>query len=442
MRKTLYILSFIIFISTSLYSQSQIYTLRDCIEIATNRNWDVINSATQIRSANADLTNAFGNYLPSINFFGTYERVLNPDQSRIGPFGIVIPAQEPNIYSMSAVSSLTIFDGFAREANYRRAENTLDAAMKNNDFTVESIKLQVYRNYIDVVRNIQVLTVRREDIVLGNQELERIKAQYEAGVVPTDAVYAQEADLGNREIELINAENNLDIAKANLLSVMGLDPAMQAEFDQSSIPAEVNEDNLERFRREIGSINSAVKSALENRKDIEVRDHQIESAKSSLLAAKGSYSPNVDAAGGWTWSNSSFDEFDEQARSYVRVNLTVPVFNNFSINNQIQSAKVQLMQREIEKEQLQQNIRTQIRTALLNLNASEKQIDVAEKTVKSANQNYNSTRERFQVGAANITDLTTANNQLINARINQINSIYNYLLARNELLFAIGKLKL
>lgn len=432
-------ITFILF-STSAYSQSKFYDLNDCINIAVRENYDIKNYEARIKGAGADLTNAFGNYFPSINLGGGYQRILNPDQAYSGPYGITVPAQSPNIYSMSATAQLGIFDGFSREANYDRAEQSLDASEKEYLHAIESVKLQIYNYYINVIRNKQLVKIRRENLALGRQELERMQAQFDAGVVAINAVYSQEADLGSREIELINAENELDKSKTQLLAVMGLDPSQQAEFSEESLDTDISDEEIQQFRETIGSMNAAIDKALENRYDYSSTKSRIDAAESSVRMAQSSYMPNLNADGGWNWSNTKFNDFSERGRSYVGLSLRVPVFNNFSVNNRIQSAKVQLTQQEINQKTLEQNIKTDIRNSILNLEAAVKQIEVSERSVKSAEENYKSAKERFDIGALNITDLTAANTQLITAKINQINSKYNYINAQYQALYSIGKL--
>ncbi|HPD34177.1 MAG TPA: TolC family protein, partial [Candidatus Kapabacteria bacterium] len=75
-----------------------------------------------------------------------------------------------------------------------------------------------------------------------------------------------------------------------------------------------------------------------------------------------------------------------------------------------------------------------------NLDASEKQIQIAQKAFKAADLNYKVLKSRFDVGSANITELIQANTQYLTSKINQITSVFGYLLAQKELEYAIGRL--
>ncbi|ROL61291.1 TolC family protein, partial [Bacteroidetes/Chlorobi group bacterium ChocPot_Mid] len=95
----------------------------------------------------------------------------------------------------------------------------------------------------------------------------------------------------------------------------------------------------------------------------------------------------------------------------------------------------------IEQKQLEQNILSAIKTAYLNLDASEKQLDITERALRSSELNNQSLTEKFRVGSASVTEYLTANTQLITSQINRINAIYQYFKAQKELLYAIGKLE-
>ena len=101
---------------------------------------------------------------------------------------------------------------------------------------------------------------------------------------------------------------------------------------------------------------------------------------------------------------------------------------------------MQLQQSEIEYKRLEQAIRTQLQTGLLNLTAAEKQMDITSRSLKSAELNYQSAKERFDVGTANILEFQTANTQLVTSKINRINAVYNYVDAQYQIRFAIGDL--
>ena len=423
-------------------SEPKNFTLDQCVEIAVKNNYDVLIANAQVETSGADITNAFGRYLPSINFSGGYSRQLNVKGGNTVDVGgqiIPIPAPNPNSYSMNAYASYLLFDGFSRGANYSRAQESYNSNYNNSLYVIKRVKRDVNRQFFDIIKKFEIVKIRQENLELGRKVLEMIQAQEKAGTIPITNVYAQEADLGNSEYELVVAENDLNVAKAQLLYTMGLNTDYDAEFLESSINSKISEDDIVKFRSDIGSQDAAVSEALKNRLDYTSLQSGLEAANSNVAISRSGYYPSISANGGWSWANSSLDQFSDFGRSYLGLSVSLPIFDNFNTNYRIQTAELQVKQIEIQKQQLEQNIRTNIQTAFMNLDAAEKQLDISNRALKSAQESYDSFNERFKVGASGITDYLTANNQLITAQINRINAVYGYLLAQKEILFAIGK---
>ena len=420
------------------------YDLEECLRIAEQNNYDIQISRQRVNSSRAQRRNAFGNFLPNINFNMGYSRQLNVEGGKTANIGgqiINVPAQDPDSYNMQAVARLNIFDGFSRESNYNRASENYEASKLNSRQTDQLVLLRIYSNFINVIKNKKIVEARKENLQIGKRDLDRIQAQFDAGVVPKTAVYSQEADIGNREIQLISAETQLKTSKAALMESMGVMPNMNADFNEESLPEQITETDILKFRRSVGSMKSALNRALAKRPDLKASKKLIDAAESSVKISQSSYFPTLSASGGWNWSNSEFNEFSESARSYVGMNLSVPIFQNFSVQNNIQQSKLQLKQREIEKNRLEQQIRTRVQTAYINLESSEQSLNVSKISLRSARLNYESTKERFDVGDVSVTELQIANSQYIQAQINYITSVYDYINSQKEVLYSVGELK-
>ncbi len=436
MKKALLVGMILILTATNVFSQissKKVYGLREVLNLTLQNNYDLNLSQSSINYSEVDLKSAFGQYLPNISISSSYLRQLNNPNE--------IANELLNQYSTRIGANLVLFDGFGREANYTRAQKTLQSTKVSFDFQKQSVYLDAYNEYINVVRAYQIVRTRRENVELGKADLERTKARFEAGVVPATAVYAQEADLGNRTLELVAAENELNVAKARLLTIMGLAPDMDVEFKIDDLPSEIQDIEITNFRQKIGSFSNAINTALKNRLDWKATALRVEASKQRMEMAKANYFPQLGVNTYWSWSNNAIKGFDK-SNYYFGLSLNVPIFNNFSTDLQVQASKLEYDQRNVEILKLEQQIRSSVQIAYLNLQSAEKQIDIARKTVISAEENYRSTQERLNVGAATFNDLIQANAQLITAQINKINSVYNYVKSRNDLMFAMGTLNI
>ncbi len=433
--------------STGLYAQQpggpRVFTLEESLRLADENNLDIKSAETNLLPAKANVTQAFGSFLPSVNFNMGYQRRLNDDANTINVNGQIIPnpvPTPPNSYSMDAVASIVIFNGFAREANYNQAKASFAATDNTIQHTRSNVLATVRGQYLTVLRNQQIVQTHKEDITLARQELERIKAQYEVGRLSVASVYTQEADIGAKELSEVQAENQFSIAKSNLLTTLGLNPGTPAEFKSSDIPDTLTAGDIAEFRSRISSFDIAVARAYENRLDLRAGTKRLEAAESGLTASHSGYFPTINASGGWTWGNTEFNNFGQYGRSFIALNLSLPIFDNFRTNYQSEVAAAEYQKSTIEQGQLRQRIASEVQQAFLNLEAAEKELEITQRSLISAEQNFLSASERFRVGAANILDYSTANAQFVNTKINRINAVYNYLAARYQVEFSMGTL--
>ncbi|MGB9913157.1 MAG: TolC family protein [Candidatus Kapaibacteriota bacterium] len=390
---------------------TKVFSLNDCLSIAKENNPQIKIIESQISTAGAEITSAFGNFLPSATFNMGYTRQLNVESGQkinIGGQTIIVGKIEPNSYNMSLSLNYNLFDGFSREAQYKSAKENLNSVYSKYSQTLQDVEISVHRAYVNVLKAKKILEARRQDVEFSKKDLERVTARYNAGAIPYANVLTQEAELANKEILVIQAENELKNAKANLLTTMGLKPDVEIDVNESDIKINFTEEDVKRFKSEIGDYESLVKNALVKRYDLISIEQQIASSQANLTIARAGYLPTLSAYGGWSWANNEFRNFSDLGRSFIGLSLRIPIFENFKSNYQIELAKAQILQLEMQKLQLEQNVRNQIIQALNNLEAAEKQLFASKKSLESAQKNFESAQERYRVGAIGIVDYTVA----------------------------------
>ncbi len=430
-------------ISTNVFSQEEgnSYTLPEIIEIAMNQNLDVLSSKALITASNSSIKSAFGSYLPNVSYTMGYSRQLNTAGGQtVNVGGQIIPLGEtpPNSYNMGVSAGMYLFDGFNREANFTSAQTNFEKAKLSFEQTKNFIKINVIRKYFDYALKKQVVEFRKDNLDKGKKELESIKAKNEVGQIPITIVYSKEADLGSLELELAKSENDLNLSRVSLLSFIGLEPIQNADFVTEIERFKTDETEIQNFRKSVGNYQDAVKNALKNRKDYQASLKSLEYYNAQTRIARSYYFPKLQLGGGWSWSNNEFVDFSNKGRSYIGLNLSVPIFDGFATNTQIQFSEYNYKVQEYQKINLERTIATEIEQAFLNLEASEKQIKIAEKSAFASEMNLKVLQERFNVGTASIMDLITANNLYINSKINYISSLYYYLLAQKDIEYFIG----
>ncbi len=418
----------------------QRYTLKDCIAIAMERNFDIRDVNARSLAAAAGLTSAFGSFLPSADLTAGYNRQLTNLRRQFSYVnGVPILGDPiPNNYSLSGTLNWTIFNGFLRESNYDIAKGNFDASENDIRYQRLSVSYNITRQFFEVLRTAQVLIARRENLALSRSTNDRIKALYDNGKAPITQLLSQETEVANQETSVLSAEIDHDKAKVTLLTTMSVNPNQTAEFDEGSVASEVSIADVESFRMLIGSEEMSVDRAMERRPDVASSKVRANAAQAGVVAASSTYYPTLSAVGGYSWNYIEIANFDTQGRWFMGLNFRLPLFDQFRTNKSIQDARLVKTQRDLDVERLKQQIQQSIRNAYLSLASAEKGLSITERAVKSATTSMDAMQERFNVGGATLLDVQTANNQLITARINRVAAVYAYLDARTLVEFATG----
>ncbi|HET7152419.1 MAG TPA: TolC family protein, partial [Candidatus Kapabacteria bacterium] len=417
------------------FAQQQL-TLNQCVTIGLDRNYTLHSSAASIQQTSGAMTAAFGQFLPGVSVNAGYSRNLDGTQSLFfTPEGVRSSAFS---YSLSGSINYTIFNGFSNTAGYNQATNNYDAAENSYERTRQDIKYQIVQGYLNVERTEQLMKAQEDNLKVGKDQLEMVKAQYQVGSVPQANVFTQETQVANDQVAYIQAKNTWNTARNNLVALIGLDPVNDYTFTSSDLPTEISNDDEKAFRQKIGDIQTSVARALDQRPDVTASHNQIQSAESFVTVAHSGYYPNVSASVSYGWRNDQFSDFSALSSTSLGINLSMPIFDRFQTNSQVEAADASYQVDQANYEQLVQTVRTQVKQSYYDLEASEEQLDATKTAQDAADENRRTAEERYKVGAGTELDFLTAQSQYLTAEVNRINAVYSYLGAQYEVQYMTG----
>ncbi|HWP82100.1 MAG TPA: TolC family protein [Bacteroidota bacterium] len=436
---------FVIVPNVPALTQPKVLTMAHAVETALRHNLNVQQAQNNVEAAEASLLAAYGSYLPTVSLGGQWSRTqtVAAPTTRLDFFGRLITLDEQRTIANSFGTQLnvdyTVFDGFSREANWTKASSNKASAEHTMNRTKQAIVFQTESAYLNVLRTEQLVRVSEENLKRGQRQLERIIESNRLGALSLADVYRQQSAVASDELALITAQNNYNKAKADLIALIGLDPMNEYQIADASIQSDIDqadiEGTVERYRNQL----EIRRKALAARPDYHSSRENYIAASSGVTQARRGYIPTVRAFGSYGLSNTVLEKISDNKRMQWGLSFSWSLFDGLQTNQALQAAQAQERNAELLLAQTERAISVEVKKALLDLEAARKQYEVAQKGLVAAAQDRRIAEERYNVGSGTLLDLLTANAGLVRAEADKINAVYNYIIAKRNVEYAVGE---
>ncbi len=445
------VLSLMIMVAMPALSQSSstpTLTLQQAVDIALQKNINVITAQNALENQQSMVTAAYGNFLPSLNASGGWSRQENHQPGSaggsysIGGFVIPVPASSGistnNSYSTSLRASLTLFDGFSNTSTLNRASESAVSSEYTLYRTRQSVVYQAQQLYLAVLRNQSLLKVAQDNLESSKQQLERIQESNKVGAVAIADVYRQQVQTANDELSLINAQNTYDNSKADLQFYLGVDISKEYDFSDPTVAADTVNMDLTNLENQFTNFDQLVQQALQTRPDYQSAIYAKQSAESDVTNARSSYYPTISASAGYSLNNSELSRLSDNKIYSWGLSFSLPLFNGFQTSTDVQVKQLQLRNAEVQVDQAVRQVQVDVKKAMLNYQMTLKQIDVTQKNMISASEDRRIAQEKYNLGSGTLLDLLTATANYTKAASDRVNAVYDFLLAKQQMKYVAG----
>lgn len=427
-----------------LFGQTNQLTLDQAVQTALQRNVNVAQAANNVESAQSGVLAAYGSYLPTLSASASWRRNQNDRIQEPYNFqGIIIPASSGRTLSNSFNSGVNlnymIFDGFGREGSFNRATSNAVSVEQTSARTRQSVVFQTQSEYLNVLRNEQLVKVNEENLKRDRQQLDRITESNRVGALSIADVYRQQSQVAADELALIQSQNTYDKSVADLLALIGVDVNENYKVADPTISTQITKEELDTTAAKYQNFSELSRRALTARPDYLSAGEQLNASKGSVTAARSNYFPNVSAFAGYGLSSQEINKMSDNKSLNWGIQLQWNIFDGFQTNNQLQSAIATRRNAEISLVQTERSVNVDVKKALLDLEAARKQYEVSQKGLVSATEDRKIAEERYNLGAGTLLDLLVANANLVNAEANQVNAVYNYITAKRNVEYSLGE---
>ncbi len=417
---------------------SRALTLEEAIKTALDKNYTIRTTQGDMQVADMELDRSRDNLYPDLNLTAGYGYSYNFNPPTL--FGVQSDASSQSV-RYGAQSNFNIYSGGSDAARIRSSRLGLDAATYTLNWTKQQTVFSVVSNYINALRNRELVNSAQKSLDESKSQLDRVKGQNEAGSVPVGLVYQQEAVVGQNQLAVIQAKNNYENAKADLLYLLDIAPSDYRKFsvNLTGIDTTTSADHRQSVSASVSD--EQITKVIESRPDIKSLIARLESQQASVDILSGSLLPRLDANAGLSGSGSNSNLSKIQPSNFFTggLSLSFPLFNKWQTRLQIDEQNVNIESNRIRLNQAEQQLRSDVAKAANNLLFADESLDASDYALRSAEESLRLATERLNVGAGIQLDVIVAQSQVETARTNRVNAIFNYVLAQKQVQYTLGQ---
>lgn len=281
--------------------------------------------------------------------------------------------------------------------------------------------------FYDLLLTMELEAVERENLAQKRRHAEETEKKYQMAVATDYDVLAAKVALTNAQPPLLQAENNIRLAKDRLRYYMGIEETFEVEgsLTCNSKPAE--------------SLSRVLEAAKANRPEVAYYESRVGVFKELVTVAKGGNKPRVDFKSNLGWTSFGDLQGDSPGQHWdAGVYLSFPFFDGFQTKGRVIQAQSRLSTTELEMKRLLDRIALDAREAINRVEEAvqvEKALSAttsqAERLLKMAETGYrHGVKTKLEVDDAEL-NLRTARSNLARAR-------RDYLVASTRLLWVKG----
>jgi outer membrane protein len=333
-----------------------------------------------------------------------------------------------DVFLLGANATQLVYDFDQARDKYRSAERNVQSFEANEHTTELGVLLTTRTAFFTARADKALVFVAEETVQNEERHVVQVRGFVSAGTQPEIALATELTNLGNDRVALINAQNNYEIAKAQLNQSMGVVGDTNYDVAEEGLGVIVGED---------GPDDRLVEKALATRPEIVAYEKTREANALTVTSLKGGYFPTLSAFGSVGTEGLALGSLEGYWT--LGAQLVWPFFQGGVTQGQVRSAQanVDYADAEIEAEKLQ--VRFQVQQAVLTVRAAKASIDAASEALVNAREQLRLAEGRYQSGVGSIIELGDAQISATSAAAQVVQADFNLSTARAQLLNALGR---
>jgi outer membrane protein len=439
-------------------------TLRQAEETALRNQPTLTQAHGLLEAAEGRVEEARAGYLPQVTLAGTYERTTGNFAPRPGALPACVPIPtgtggtttggtttgsttcgttgtttnttatsiswnpQYNYFLFGATATQLIYDFGQTSGRWSSAGASRDAAADNTRTAEMQTLLNVRRAYFQVRAQHDLVSVAVESMRNQEKHVEQTRAFVKTGIQPDINLATVLTALANAKVQLVMAQNNFEVAEAQLDQAMGV--PVEGRFA-------IADDEMQVVPGEDGPSGPLAERALRARPEVANLADQRRAQELTVHAVRGAYGPTFGAIANVSDNGTAIDGL--VPNWYAGLTLSWNIFQGGLTRGQVREAKGTLENLAGQEQAERLQVQVDVEQGRLGVQAAKATIGASEEAAVNARDQLTLAEGRYAHGLGSAVELGDAQVAYTTAEAQLVQAKFNLASARAQLLAALGE---
>lgn len=395
-------------------------TLRRCLEIGLEQNYDVRIVRNDERVSDNNATAANAGMLPTVDLSAGYTGTLDNDRTATPRDGDAV--SESGVYDQTANVGLavnwTLFDGFRIRTNYRKLKEMQQMGALRTRITIEDFMANLTAEYYNFIQQTLRLQNFRYAVTLSRERLRITEERFKIGSFS--------------RLDLLQARVDFNADSSKYMSQHELVTASRIRINE--LLANENLDEKLAIRDTVIRVNATLDwnelltETLSANASLLMAGHDTSLAELDLKAVQARNYPYVNLTTGYGYTYNRYGTGANLSRGTLGLNAGVRVgFTIFDGNRRREqrNARIGVDNAELTQQQLEQSLRADLSNFWQAYRNNLEVILLEEENLVAARENYEIAMERYRLGDLPGIEMREAQKSLLDAEERILTAQYN-----------------
>ncbi len=409
------------FISSALFSEENLlfFNLEKALEVGIKNSPELAQMEKDLKKAELDISINQAAFYPTLFLGGGY----NLSESRHSP------GWNPDYHRATAEIDWTLYDYGRRFLHLKTVKSKKRSLKENYRRAYQNKSLEITSAYLSVLKGKELVNLSKKRLERAERYYGLTETKLKVGLVSYADLLKSKVEVKSAESGLISDLNNLSLSKIKLTNLLGLEKEVDYHLDPEikiSFP--------------FLPLEKSLSEALNKRPEIKEEEEKKIQADYAYRLVRKDYLPSCSLKGNYDYYlNRDLSGYPDTTNWTFFLTVEVPIFDAGIRRSRLKQAELNKEKLNFSEERLIRDITEDVSSAFFNLQNSEKLKEVQEERVTAANESLRLATARYEEGISSILEVIDAQTDLVSAETDRINTLFNYQLAKANLIVSIGK---